>query len=328
MSAAEPATADFVGDLNFQTNKVKRSLAADGNIYAIVDSTTGGFSAFVGTDLQPIPTAIHNGRLAGSGQLTLDTAGFELIPHTLPANVDFYDEPQVLTAYYDEVCRVVQAATGAYKVYAFDHVVRQTGVSMNYAVKDGVKVGGPATMVHGDYAALGAPIRRDNFARPPKKDDTFVKTHGSRPLIAPDELDNLKGRRFAIVNLWRSIDSHPVVDMPLTMCDCRTVTADDYVAIQFRYSDDTSHETYLGGHSPAQRWYYFPEMSCDEAILLKTYDSQGIFWRDQPNYAPYHSNEPTVNVSSTLHSAVRDPRLDGEEYAKRQSIEVRTIVFY
>ena len=329
MSAADAPLPDFLGELNFQKPQVKRGLAATGEIYAIVDSVTGGFSSFVGTDPTPVTTPIYNGRQTTPGLLTLDTAGFQLIPHPLPATVDFYNEQQVLTAYYDEVCRVVQAATGAYKVYAFDHVVRQTGVGLNYEVKDGVKVGGPAVMVHGDYAMLGAPVRRDNFALPPSKDDTFIKTHGGTPLIPSSEFEALKSRRFAIVNLWRSFDSHPVVDMPLTMCDCRTVTANDYVTIQFRYEDHHGFETYLGGHSPAQRWYYFPQMTQHEAVLLKTYDSQGVLWRDQPgNDSTYHAGEAAVEVSSTLHSAVRDPRLDGKEYAKRQSIEVRTIVFY
>ena len=327
MSAVDAIEPDFVGELTFQKPAVKRGLASTGDIYAVIDSTTGGFSAFVGTDNTTVPTPIYNGRQTRPGHLTLDTAGFELLPHKLPA-LDFYDEQQVLTAYYAEVCRAVEQATGAHKVYAFDHVVRQTGVGMNYEVKDGVKVGGPALVVHGDYAMRGAPVRRDHFALPPKTDDTFIKTHGTTPLIAPDELEALKGRRFAIVNLWRSIDpSHPVVDMPLTLCDCRTVTADDYVAIEFRYVD-RKYDTYAGGHSPAQRWYYFPEMTGDEAILLKTYDSQGVLWRGQPGTdGVHHVDEPTVEVSSTLHSAVRDPRL-GKEYAKRQSIEVRTIVFY
>jgi hypothetical protein len=251
-------------------------------------------------------------------------------------------------------------------VYAFDHVVRNTDVSMKYAVKDGVKVGGPALMVHGDYAMLGAPVRRDNFFLPPKQDDTFIKTHGSRPLISPALQPDLKGRRFAIVNLWRSIVDPPVVDLPLTMCDCSTVSADDYTAVEFRYTDRT-FETYVGHHSDRQRWYYFPEMTKDEVhhtasmtaacgqcrqhpftvvtislltqsdsplccvsqvVLLKTYDSQGVLWKEREGYDAYHASESPIPVSSTLHSAVKDPRLAGDDYPKRQSIEVRTIVFY
>ena len=130
-------------------------------------------------------------------------------------------------------------------------------------MKDGVKVGGAAVMVHGDYAMLGGPVRRDDFFLPPKVDDTFRKTHGARPLIDPALQDGLKGRRFAIVNLWRSIVAPPVVDMPLTMCDCATVAREDYTTVEFRYVDRV-HETYLGHPSERQRWWYFPEMTKDE----------------------------------------------------------------
>ena len=107
------STSDFFGDLNFQSDKVERSIAATGSVYAVVDSTTGGFSEFVGTDVITIPTAIHNGRQ--QPHLTLDTAGFELKQHPLPA-INFYDEQQVLTTYYDEVCRFVKDTLGAYQV--------------------------------------------------------------------------------------------------------------------------------------------------------------------------------------------------------------------
>ena len=321
--ATDPQQPDFVGELFFQSPKVERSLAASGRVYAIVDSTTGGFKAFAGTDPIPLQTPIYNGRL--HPDLRLDTAGFQLLSHPLPP-INFYDEAQVLTTYYAEVCRAVKAATGAHAVYAFDHVVRNTGVSMSYAVKDGTKLGGPAVMVHGDYAMRGAPQRRDDFTLPPSVDDTFGKTHGQRPLIPAEEMEGLKGRRFAIVNLWRSFVDPPVVDMPLTMCDCRTVRAEDYVAVEFRY-DTHGHETYAGGWSEGQRWFYFPSMTKDEAVLLKTFDSQGQLWKDQPDYPTYHKDEPSIPVSSTLHSAVKDPRL-GADYARRESLEVRTIVFY
>ena len=314
---------DFLGELVFQSPKVERSLTATGAVYAVVDSTTGGFKEFVGTDPIPLHVPIYNGRLRPD--LTLDTAGFQLLPHPLPS-LNFYSEDEVLTTYYAAVCRFVQDTTGAYAVYAFDHVVRNTGVSMKYAVKDGVKVGGPALMVHGDYAALGAPQRRDDFALPPSVDDTFIKTHGQRPLIPAEELEQLKGRRFAIINLWRGFIDAPIVDMPLTMCDSRTTVPSDYVCVEFRY-DTHQHETYAGGQSDGQRFYYFPEMTKDEVVLLKTFDSQGVMWKDQPNYPHFHQDEPAIPVSSTLHSAVKDPRL-GADYAKRESLEVRTIVFY
>ncbi len=56
-----------------------------------------------------------NGRHKAS--LTLDTVGFELKEHQLP-NLDYYNETQILSTYYDEVCKFIKEATGALKVYS------------------------------------------------------------------------------------------------------------------------------------------------------------------------------------------------------------------
>jgi hypothetical protein len=164
-------------------------------------------------------------------------------------------------------------------VYSFDHVVRNSDVSLNYALKGTVKVGGPGLMVHGDYAMKGGPMRRDDFALPPKNDDAFRSIYGDRPLIPESEMKELRGRRFAIINLWRSITEEPCVDLPLAFCDTQTTSPEDYIVIEFRYVD-RQHETYLGGYNEKQRWYYYPELLKDEGILIKTYDSQGSLWKN------------------------------------------------
>jgi hypothetical protein len=172
----------------------------------------------------------------------------------------------------------------------------------------------------------GGPVRMQNFALPPANDDSFLKSHGTRPLISEEEMNELKGRRFAIINLWRSFSSELCVDMPLTMCDTQTTSESDFIAIEFRYIDRVI-ETYLGAFSPSQKWYYFPEMTKDEALLLKTYDSQGSMWSKYDDYEPFHKNEPAIPSTCTLHSAVKDPRVN-EDCPKRESLEVRTIVFF
>jgi len=183
-------------------------------------------------------------------------------------------------------------------------------------------------MVHGDYAMLGAPARLANFLLPPKNDDAFRPAYGDRPLISEEEMQELRGRRYAFINLWRSFSELPCVDMPLTLCDATTTAKEDWITIEFRYVDCTI-ETYLGGHSSQQKWYYFPEVTKDEGILLKTYDSQGALWKeDSPeSYTPYHKDEPAIPATCVLHTAVKDPRVT-PDMPKRESIEVRTIVFF
>ena len=60
------------------------------------------------------------------GQLSLDREGFVLL-RGQTAVTDFYDEDQIGRIYYPECERVMKEATGAARVVAFDHIVRNAG---------------------------------------------------------------------------------------------------------------------------------------------------------------------------------------------------------
>jgi len=47
--------------------------------------------------------------------MTLDDNGFELI-EDMPFCIDFYNEEQILSQYYEEVARIVKEKTRAFKV--------------------------------------------------------------------------------------------------------------------------------------------------------------------------------------------------------------------
>lgn len=299
-----------------------------GQVYMEIDPVTSGFSSMVGQDRIEVDVPLYNGR--GKG-FTVDNNGFALVQHKCP-DIDFTSEHAILTQYYPLAAEFIRQQMGAYKAYPFGHFVRSGKGTMKYSVENGQRIGGPAIFTHGDYALRGGPKRRDNFALPPANDDSFRSVYGDRPLIPEEELAELRGRRFAIVNLWRNIDpDHPLVDMPLCFCDASTARVEDYVSVEFRYVDRVI-ETYLGGYSEGQRWYYFPEVLRDEGILLKTYDSQGILCRDfvEEDGSPYPyflRDQEAVNATSVLHSAVKDPR-QPETAPTRRSIEMRAMIFY
>lgn len=309
-----------------------RCLAANGEVYAVIDPVTNGFAEMVGYDNQVFSVPLYNAR---GKDKKLDVNGFELVPPTpsapFPVDIDFTDENDILTRYYPLMEEFLRQHLGAYKVYAFNHYVRSGSATLKYEMRNGQRIGGPATFMHGDYALLGAPIRRDNFTLPPPDHDSFKPLYGERPLIPETEMAELRHRRFAIVNFWRNLADEPLVDMPLCFCDETTNTADDYVAVEFRYTDRTI-ETYLAGYAPRQRWYYFPHLVKEEGILLKTFDSQGRFAYEyaqaHPEYeAVFHPQEPVVPATSVLHGAVKDPRVP-LDVPPRRSIEVRMMVFY
>ncbi len=58
------------------------------------------------------------------GEITLDRQGFELVKHRSAVR-DFYDDAEVKRVYYPEAERLLKAATGASRVFVFDHVTRR-----------------------------------------------------------------------------------------------------------------------------------------------------------------------------------------------------------
>jgi hypothetical protein len=179
------------------------------------------------------------------GQLSLDKEGFMLLRRQT-AVTNFYDEQQIKAIYYPECERVMKEATGAARVVAFDHIVRNAAMS---AKDKAIKI--PAKRVHNDYTAWSAPQRvRD---------------------LMGDEAEELLKHRFAINNLWRPIRG-PVLESPLTLCDAQSLSEENLIASDLKYPDRTG-ETYAITYNPDQRYYYFPKMQADEVVLIRCYDS-------------------------------------------------------
>jgi hypothetical protein len=212
---------------------------------------------------------------------TLDTHGFELRSQR-SALGDFSDENAIREIYYPESIALLRAATGAEKVVIFDHTLRSSEPAAS-----GVRE--PVRRVHNDQTFLSGPRR--------------VRDH----LPAEEAAERLR-RRHAIVNLWRPIGS-PVRVWPLALCDARSIHERDLVPSDLVYRDKVG-ETYSFRHSPAHRWYYFPELAPDEVVLLKIYDSL---------------TDGTARL--TAHTAFADPTSPAQA-APRRSIELRALVFF
>src|SRR5262245_49441337 len=178
------------------------------------------------------------------GQLSLDKEGFVLLRHQ-SAVKNFYDEDEILSVYYPECEHVIKEATGASRVVAFDHVVRNAAM----AALEGNCIKIPAKRVHNDYTAWSSPMR-------------------VRQLMG-DAAEALLKHRFAIVNLWRPITG-PVLESPLTLCDAQSLSEVDLVASDLKYPDRTG-ETYSITYNPNQRYYYFPKMQPNEPVLIRCF---------------------------------------------------------
>jgi hypothetical protein len=224
---------------------------------------------------------IYDGRAAGE-RLSLDKHGVTLTPHqTSVAN--FYDSNQVRAVYYPEVERLVKEVTAATRVLVFDHNVR-----CRPRAKQGEPgVQEPVKVVHNDYTLKSGPQRvRD---------------------LLPAEAGELLKNRFAFINVWRPIKG-PVQDTPLAVCDASSMSQQDFVKHNLIYPDRIG-EVYSVTFNPKHRWFYFPMMQKNEAMLIKCYDSD------------------STRVRFTAHTAFEDPT-SPPDAAPRESIEARTIAFF
>jgi hypothetical protein len=234
-----------------------------------------------------VPVPIHNARAFGV-RFSLDDHGFALVHHpqgTIPAP---RDPDAVVSSYYPSVAELVARATGARHVVVFDHTFRSSAVSGR--TPGGVDIA--VDEVHNDYNVESGPRRVRELLRQ----------------YAPNEITGLDRRRFAIINVWRPTNG-PVEQMPLAVCDRASLSPGDFVPAELRWPHRTGHISALR-YNPAQRWFYFPRLAPDEALLLTCYDStdrQGV-----------HFGAHTAFVDPTSPPTARI----------RESVEARVIVLY
>jgi hypothetical protein len=197
---------------------------------------------------EPHSLRVHDIR-PNSGTVSLDREGFALVRQE-SAVKDFYDDDEVKAVCYPEAERLIKAATGADRVFVFDHTVRKR-VQGAADVRDGGPRQ-PVARVHVDHTEKSGPQRvRD---------------------LLPDEADELLKGRVQIINLWRPIRG-PLLDSPLAVCDARTVKPGDLVGSDLVYPHRVG-ETYSVKYSPDHQWFYAPGMAVDEVLLLKCFDSR------------------------------------------------------
>ena len=222
-----------------------------------------------------------------SAKLSLDVEGFILRPFDGEFS-DFEDECSIRGTFHEQVISFVKRHTGARRVEIFDHTVRRR-MDDPSNLSDQTTVKRPAVqMVHCDYTANSGPQRvRDCF---------------------PEEAEYLLGRRVAFYNVWKPLYNQ-VEELPLAMCDVKSTPPEDFIKVDLLYKERTG-EVYVMRYSPTHRWMYFPLMEANQAIILKTYDS-----------------ETDGRARFMAHTAFEDPS-SPENPIPRESIEVRTMAFF
>ncbi len=241
----------------------------------------------------PYPVTIRNARLAAP--FTLREHGF-CIGHHHTRISDWEHNYGPDAPYAAEVCEAAVQLCGADLVVPMGGMVRSSGLTS-------ATVQPPAAEAHVDFT-------------PPCAERIAETIYRRAQPQGPGY------RRFIAFSLWRAL-SAPPQDMPLALCEGGSVregegTHNTKVDVDEIPTGDALFAPIKGEelmaaatifhHSPDHRWWYFPDMTPDEVIFIKFYDSDHSgAWR-------------------CPHTAFRDTtRPDARE---RRSIEFRGIAYF
>ena len=262
------------------TSRINRRFWAPGEEY-----NTGSYASY--------PVVIRNARLARA--FTLDEHGF-CLGHHHSEIADWEQQYGADSAYARQVGEIVKSLSGADLVLTMGGMVRSSGATS-------ASVQPPAAEAHVDFTQTSA----ERIAQ--------RMHHRARP-------DGPGYRRFIAFSLWRVL-SMPPQDAPLALCEGRSVRDDEgthntKVDVDVIPTGDALLAPIAGEenmtaatifhHSPEHRWWYFPDMTPDEVIFIKLYDSDHrTAWRC-----------PHTSFRDTTRPDVRE----------RRSMEFRGIAYY
>lgn len=230
-------------------------------------------------------------------ELSLDNEGFVLVQHKISCATE--RDPDVFkTKYLEEMVPFIKDYFNASWVTTVDLggvTLRSIGGdTFGGAASDGTEAAKHsvrnfgAAFAHCDYAPIAGP---QVAARDDQLQGNEYRTYS----------------RLMIIQAWRAL-SPPPQNFPLAFCDGSSIPAADLVAApQTKYGAKIA--AWIPYFSPAHRWYYFPDMTRDEFVLFKGYDSD-------THYKP-----------RSAHSAF-DNRRACPNAKPRESVETRFYVYY
>ncbi len=123
-----------------------------------------------------------------------------------------------------------------------------------------------------------------------------------------------RAARWQIINLWRPIAT--IYKDPLAVAAAHSIAEADLVEAQIVYTSQAPplnrNLTWTILPSARHEWFYKNEQRPDEVLLIKCFDS----W------------EGEGMARRAPHCAFKDPGREGEEFANRESVEIRAVVVY
>lgn len=207
----------------------------------------------------PPLTEIHDARplqASMSAAELFDRHGFALLPHAT-AVTDWDADPA--TGYRDEVEHLIAMHLLPGRRF------RVSFGAMNRRGRDTPQ--GYALGVHQDCGYL-----LEDYQQLVGAYSSPEAAQGWRAVYDADDVDG-----YVLINFWRTTHMRgPLRHMPLTICDPQSVALDDIVPTELLGLPGTRVAPYQMAlrRNPDQCWYYYPDMTTDEVLAFKLFDSR------------------------------------------------------
>lgn len=234
----------------------------------------------------PVRVQLSDARPINDG-LELDVDGFRVFRHQ-SAVVATGSKEELASRYLDEMVEFLRDLTGAREVrpHRSSLLIRN---STRATRPEGYP---PATFAHLDFT----PKSHASFLAISEKDDGPVAPYS----------------RVAILQTWRAVSAPPqdstlAVAHPRSMADGDTMFMDSVLGPED--VPELFFESRLCRENPSHEWFYYPELTADEVLVFKGYDS-----------------DPS-KCSDVAHTAFDVPGVPADAEPRR-SVEVRFLAFF
>ena len=238
----------------------------------------------------PVKTPIYDVR-GKEEQFNIDVNGFEVLKYNGKVHDPFDNNSDEQKCLYDEIANVLKERLGASRVIIFNHIIRARGPTLPTEQCDESHKN-PVLYPHADNDPAAAHSKR-------------------KQVLGEEEVMKVSKKRFQIINIWRPLGPNPVTNIPLSICDYRTIDFNNDVHSINSVGSQISIKSYVisKNANDQHKWYYLRNMTSTEMFIFKIFDSN-------ENVARFGAHTAFVDDNAT------------QSDLQQTSIELRSLIIY
>mmetsp|Transcript_4134 Transcript_4134/g.9379 ORF Transcript_4134/g.9379 Transcript_4134/m.9379 type:complete len:451 (-) Transcript_4134:749-2101(-) len=204
---------------------------------------------------------------------SLDQCGFQLVPSRAPAVTDWTSTDQIYELYLPKLKALLNDTLSHHETYPpslVSHILFYQPMLRGESVDMGSKTSSVASLVHID-TDFGAHDAEGILGMVERNQITSNSSSEGKSFPRKEVTNAIRdGRRFAIINAWRGVNSDetPVQRAHLGLLSPRYASNDAATSLP-------RHKRCYPALRPDRaqsRWYTYPQMGKDEVLLFKQYD--------------------------------------------------------